>query len=190
MGIPLKKESIITSEEYLAIERKAGHKSEFYDGGMFAMAGASARHNLIVSNLVVEIGNQIKSKDCRIYSSDMRLNIHKNGLYTYPDIMVTCGNELFSDDVYMDTLLNPILIIEVLSKSTESYDRGKKFKMYRELDSLMEYVLVAQDNYHVEHYLRQNNDKWILSDCKKKSSWILLLNYKINMIDIYNNIKI
>jgi len=188
MGIPLQKPSLLTSEEYLSIERTAESKSEYYQGEIFAMAGASACHNLIVSNMVVEIGSQIKNKDYRIYSSDMRLNILKNGLYTYPDIMVTCGLEHFSDDNHLDTLLNPILIVEVLSQSTELYDRGNKFEMYRELDSLMEYVLVSQSKYHVEQFIRQDSGKWIFSEYKDKESTIQLLDLELNMIDIYKNV--
>src|ERR1700750_1609066 len=115
----------LTPEEYLSIERKAEGRSEYLKGEMFAMVGASRAHNLIVTNLTRELSQQLKGKPCEVYPNDMRVRIPAMGLYTYPDVVVACGTPLFEDD-HVDTLLNPTLIVEVLSESTESYDRGKK----------------------------------------------------------------
>lgn len=119
----------LTPDEYLAIERQAKLKSEYFDGEMYAMAGASREHNIIVANLIRLLGNQLVEKPCTVYPSDMRVKVTEMGKYTYPDVVVACEEELFEDD-HNDILLNPILIIEVLSDNTEAYDRGKKFKHY------------------------------------------------------------
>ncbi len=144
----------ITPAEYLALERAAEHKSEYYRYEMFAMAGASHKHNLIVGNLLRELGNHLRKGPCEVYPSNMRVKVDATGLYTYPDVVVVCGTPEFEDE-HVDTLLNPTLLIEVLSESTESYDRGKKSGHYRQLTSLKEYLLVSQDEAHVEHYARQ-----------------------------------
>jgi Uma2 family endonuclease len=150
-----------TPEQYLTMERKADFKSE-YDGGFItAMAGASRVHNLIAGNLHGEIRSQFKGRPCEVYMGDLRLCVDATGLYTYPDVMAVCGERQFLDG-QTDTLLNPTLVIEVLSDSTESYDRGRKFDHYRQLDSLREYVMIAQDRIKVERYARQGND-WVLT---------------------------
>jgi len=153
------KKSSLTAEEYLAVERKARFKSEFYKGEMFAMAGADKAHNLIVSNVLRVLGNQLLERDCNLYPSDMRVKVRQLDKYTYPDISVTCGEEIFEDD-QVDTLLNPVLIIEVLSDSTEAYDRGMKFEHYQHIGALSEYLLIAQNSCRVEQYMRQHNKKW------------------------------
>lgn len=150
-----------TPEQYLAMEAKADFKSE-YDGGFItAMAGASPNHNTIGVNFAREISLQFKNRSCRVYISDMRLCVSPTGLYTYPDVMAVCGEREFLDDP-VETLLNPTMIVEVLSESTESYDRGRKFGHYQRLPSLQEYVLVAQDEVRVERFTRRGDD-WILS---------------------------
>ena len=150
-----------TPEQYLAMERKAGFKSQYYDGFITAMAGASNAHNVIAINTASEISFQLKGRPCVVFANDMRLCVSKTGLYTYPDVMAVCGERQYLD-ADVDTLLNPALIVEVLSETTESYDRGKKFGHYQRLTSLKEYVLVAQDEVRVERYTRQGDD-WILS---------------------------
>ena len=152
-----------TPEEYLALERQAQCKSEYYAGEMFAMAGASRWHNLIVTNVIRELSIQLKGRPCTTYPSDMRLKVNPTGLYTYPDVTVVCGEARFEDN-QQDTLLNPTLIVEVLSESTEAYDRGGKFAHYRKLTSLMEYVLITQTKPHIEHYVRQPDNQWLLSE--------------------------
>ncbi|HYV06815.1 MAG TPA: Uma2 family endonuclease, partial [Blastocatellia bacterium] len=131
-----------TPEEYLAYERASDTKHEYLNGEIFAMGGASSRHVLIVTNLVVELGSQVKGGPCLVYSTDLRVKVSPTGLYTYPDVIAVCNNPEFSDE-QKDTLLNPVLIIEVLSDSTKDYDRGGKFEQYRTIISFAEYLLVA-----------------------------------------------
>ena len=151
-----------TPQEYLALERKSETRNEYYNGEIFAMAGASREHNLIVANLLRDIGNQLEDRPCESYPSHMRVSVEATGLYTYPDVSVVCGEPRFQDRE-VDTLLNPTVIVEVLSPSTEAYDRGDKFRHYRRIDSLREFVLISQDRMMVERYTRQGND-WVLSD--------------------------
>lgn len=158
---------LLTEAEYLATERRAEFRSEFLEGEMFAMAGASRRHNRIVTNLVSALDNQLRERPCNVYSSDMRVKIPAAKLFTYPDLVVTCGREMF-DDSEQDTLLNPLVIIEVLSDSTEAYDRGKKFEHYQSIDSLSTYVLVAQDASRIEQYVkREDGEAWIYTEAHR-----------------------
>jgi Uma2 family endonuclease len=152
----------LTPEEYLAFERKAEYKNECIDGEVFAMTGASREHNLITINLGREVSQQLRGRPCEAYASEMRVRIPERG-YMYPDLVVVCGTPRFEDG-HLDTLLNPTVIIEVLSESTERYDRGRKFGLYRMIESLAEYVLVAQDEYRVEQYVKQPDGRWLLSD--------------------------
>jgi Uma2 family endonuclease len=152
----------LSPEEYLAIERHAETRSEYLDGEMFAMTGGSRKHNLIVTNVVRELSLQLKKRPCEVYPNDQRVRIPETGLYTYPDIVVVCGEPRFEDESF-DTLLNPVLIVEVLSHTTEAYDRGKKFESYRTIDSLAEYVLVAQNEPRVEQFLRQDGNQWLFT---------------------------
>jgi Uma2 family endonuclease len=149
----------LTPEQYLAIERKAEFKSEYYDGEMFAMAGVSRQHSRVKENLIVLIGSRLWGGPCQSHSSDMRVKVSRTGLYTYPDIALTCGEEQY-EDAEVDTLLNPQVIIEVLSPSTEAYDRGKRFRHYQQIDSFREYVLVAQVEPVVDRYVRQADGSW------------------------------
>ena len=151
-----------TPKEYLALERKAGYKSEYVNGQIIAMAGASRQHNLIAGNLYREVSRQVRGRPCEAYISDMRVKVGSTSLYTYPDVVAACG-EIRFEDASRDTLLNPLVIVEVLSASTEAYDRGEKFAHYRRLESLQEYLLVAQDKVRLEHYVRQGS-QWVLSE--------------------------
>jgi Uma2 family endonuclease len=153
----------LTAEEYLAFEREAETKSEFFDGEIFAMAGASRRHNLIVTNVARELSAQLRPRPCDIYANDMRVKVSETGLYTYPDLVVACDDIRFEDE-REDTLLNPVVIIEVLSKSTQGYDRFQKFAHYRRVLSLREYLLIAQDQPRIEQYVRQSENQWLLSE--------------------------
>jgi Uma2 family endonuclease len=155
--------TFLTPEEYLEHERKAEDRSEYYHGEVFAMAGGSRRHSLIITNLVITFGQQMKGRRCEVHSSNLRLRISPTGLYTYPDVMVACGDVQFADD-HKDTLLNPSLIVEVLSDSTRDYDRGQKFEEYRTLSSLAEYLTVGQHTPHVERYRRQPDNDWLLTE--------------------------
>ena len=155
-------QTYLTPEEYIASERKATLKSEYLSGEIVAMSGASNAHNLITMNTTTQLYNQLVEGGCRVFSSDMRVGIGTGVSYFYPDIAVTCDKPRFEDDAF-DTLINPQVIIEVLSASTAGYDRGKKFIRYRQLESLQEYILISQDQVHVEHYLRQGK-QWVLSE--------------------------
>ena len=183
--------TFITEEEYLAIERKAQIKSEYFAGEIFALAGASRQHNRIVTNLVTGLDNQLKERPCNVYSSDLRVKINKSGLYTYPDVVVTCGEELFSDE-NRDVLLNPFVIIEVLSDSTEAYDRGEKFEHYQQVDSLLEYLLVAQHSYRVEQYVKQNNKSWLYSELHELQDIIKMgsIECHLTVKDIYDKVDL
>ena len=152
----------MTPEEYLRAERQAETKSEFHDGEIFALAGASYSHNLVVANVIAELGVQLKGRSCAVLPSDLRLWIESASRHVYPDITVVCGEPQFTDG-QQDTLINPTLLIEVLSKTTETYDRGEKLELYRTLTSVAEVVLLAQDRPYCEHYLRQPDagDGWV-----------------------------
>jgi Uma2 family endonuclease len=149
----------LTPEQYLEIERAAEFKSEYYNGRMYAMSGASRTHVLVTSNLTRELGNALKGGPCLVYASDLRVSTGK--LYTYPDVAVVCGKETFSDN-RQDTLVNPTVIVEVLSPSTEAYDRGLKFSLYWSIESLREYVLVWQARPQVEVFRRQAGGTWLM----------------------------
>lgn len=149
-----KEKKYISAEEYLKSEREAETKNEYYDGEVFAMTGASLNNNIISTNILGSLFNKLKDSSCRPFGSDMRINVSENGLFTYPDISVVCGNMEFYDDE-TDTLLNPVVIFEVLSISNHNYDRGGKFNLYRDIKTLKDYVLVTQDSVNIEHYQRQ-----------------------------------
>jgi Uma2 family endonuclease len=156
----------LTPEEYLAIERTAEYKSEYYNGEMFAMAGASPAHTRIVSNLVSSLDTLLMDRDCDVHSNDLRVKVVEEGeflKYTYPDVLVVCGKAAY-DEADSNTLTNPTVIIEVLSESTENYDRGRKFEHYRRLKSLQEYVLISQSRCQIERYQRRSDGTWILHE--------------------------
>jgi Uma2 family endonuclease len=180
-----------TPEEYLVIERDSQHKNEYCDGEIFAMGGAGERRNLIVTNMIRELSLQLKSRSCKVYSSDMRVKVSLSGLCTYLDIAALCGEARF-DDEQKDTLLNPTLIIEVLSKSTEAYDRGEKFEHYRKIESLTEYVLVSQEKRHIDHYVRQPDNQWLLSDASLQESIIEFssIDCRLPMLEVYDKVEI
>lgn len=151
----------LTIQEYLAFERQAETRNDYWDGEVFAMTGASRIHNLIAGNIFREIGNQLRRRPCEAYMEAMRVRTPA-GLFTYPDVVVICGEPRF-DDTYFDTLLNPTLIVEVLSPSTEAYDRRTKSDSYRSIPSLAEMVLVAQDQPRIEHSSRHGTE-WRRND--------------------------
>jgi Uma2 family endonuclease len=181
----------MTPEEYLALERKAKYKSEYLNGEIFAMSGASREHNLISVNIGAALHGQLRERRCEVYNSDMRVQVRSTGLYTYPDVVVVCGEPQFAD-AELDTLLNPTLIVEVLSPSTEDYDRGTKFEHYRTLTSLQEYVLVAQDRCHVVHYTRQADNTWILAETTRRDDQIFLpsIACHLSLAEVYAKVRI
>jgi len=155
----------ITPEEYLHRERNAEYRSEYFQGEMFAMTGASANHNLIVLNTGASLREQLKKKPCRVYPSDLKLRIEATGLYTYPDVSVVCGEPRLESE-RGEVLLNPIVLVEVLSESTEAYDRGKKFEHYRAIPGLQHYVLISQDRHSIDCFSRTEEGNWLLSNCQ------------------------
>ncbi|MDM8545609.1 Uma2 family endonuclease [Candidatus Venteria ishoeyi] len=179
------------AKAYLASERKAKERHEFVDGIIYAMSGASEAHNLITANITSELHFQMKCRPCKTYSSDMRVKIDTAGHYVYPDVIALCDKAKL-EDAHGDTLLNPAVIFEVLSESTETYDRGRKFSLYRELGSVREYLLVAQDKQHIEHYRRQADGQWLLRVLDEADGKINLesLDCTLEMVDIYAKVAL
>jgi Uma2 family endonuclease len=180
----------ISVEEYLESEIHSLEKHEYYNGEIFAMAGATVEHNRIVSNSLVELGIKLKDKNCVPYASDLRIKAEQSRLYTYPDISIICGEIQKSDDKF-DTVTNPTVLIEVLSESTKDYDRGTKFLMYRNIPSLQEYILIDSTGAtKVEKYSKNNDGTWQLSDYEKISDIIELKSVGIEIVveDIYRGV--
>ena len=179
----------LSPEEYLEIERKAEDKSEYYKGEMFAMSGVSRRHDRIVVPLTILIGQHLKGKRCETFSANMRVLATPSGLYTYPDLSVACDEPQFAD-AHVDTLTNPTLLVEVLSPSTENYDRGKKAKLYRAIPSLQELLFIAQDSYEVELYRRQPDGTWSLIEARGLESAIALtsIGYTLSLRELYERV--
>lgn len=186
----LQRRSRLTPEEYLAIERAADHRSEYFAGEMFAMAGASETHVTIAANTLALLVVQLKGRPCKAYGSEMRLKVSATGLYAYPDLMVVCGPLLF-DDERRDTLLNPTVLIEVLSDSTEAYDRGRKFGHYRTIESLSDYLLIAQDQPRIEHFARQPDGSWLYTphDGLNQEAAISSIGCRLPLADVYDKVE-
>lgn len=189
MGLAIEKK-ILTSEKYLDIERKAEFKSELINGEMYALAGVTRKHNRIALNLATFLNNFLRDSQCRVYFADLRVKVSKTGMFTYPDLVLTCGNEIMADK-QKDTLLNPKCILEVLSDSTEKYDRGEKFSHYQNLESLDEYILVSQNQPRVESFLRQTDNKWLYQKVEglENELFINVIEAKIKLDEIYQNTK-
>jgi Uma2 family endonuclease len=181
----------ITEEEYLAYERSSTTRHEYYAGVIYAMAGGTEPHNLIAGNAYASLHNQLRRKPCRVYQSDMRVKIARTSLQTYPDVVVICGQPQFADSV-RDTVINPIALIEVLSPSTERYDRGMKFQHYRMIDSLRDYILIAQDQHHIEHYVRQGDDTWVLREATGTEAQIYIQSIEcmLRLEDVYEKVEL
>lgn len=175
-----------TASEYLQLERNASERHEFAFGEIFAMGGASARHVEIVSNLVRELGNRLRDRTCKVYATDLRLCVNAEGRYTYPDVLIVCGKPRFLDDQF-DTLLNPDVIIEVMSNSTRNYDRGDKFQQYREIPSFHEYLLVDQSCVYIEKHTKGDDGDWKLTEIKSLEAEIHLdsINIVLPVSEIY-----
>ncbi len=181
--------SHLSVEEYLELERRAEVRSEYFGGEMFAMAGASLAHNEIVGNLHASLRRQLRKRGCGVWATDFRIRIEATGLHTYPDVVVVCEPPRLVDDAGQDTLLNPQLIVEVLSPSTESWDRGGKFGHYRTVPSLTDYLLVSQDRILVEHFTRQRDDRWLLTAASSLDAVIeVSLIAKLALEDIYERV--
>lgn len=178
-------QTLLTPEEYIIQERKAQFKSEYLSGRIIAMSGASRAHNLITRNISGELYVQLKGRTCESYTNDMRVRIPSPMSYTYPDVVVVCDEPRFEDDVF-DTLLNPTVLFEVLSPSTEAYDRDRKFARYQQIASLREYVLVSQDRLRVEHYCRRGA-QWVLTEFCARADELSLVSIgcELALWDIY-----
>lgn len=179
-----------TPDDYLIFDANNEKRHEYYQGEIFAMAGATLRHNLIKEQTARELGNQLKGKHCLVVSSDMRLKITKKTHYTYPDIVLVCGKPEIVTEKGQESLLNPTVIVEVLSASTEQYDRTAKFQHYQTIEAFQEYLLVSQDQTRVDHYSR-NEDHWILRTYFLPQSTIQLdsIGATLTLAQIYENIE-
>ena len=180
----------LTPKEYLNFERKATTKHEYLNGQIVAMSGASFAHNFITVNIATSLNVQLMEGECRVATSDMRVKVTEIDSYFYPDVVVVCGEPIPEDNVF-DTLLNPTLIVEVLSPSTEIYDRGEKFEHYQQIASLKDYILISQDEIHVEYYYRQKNE-WLQTEFVELEDVLSLLSIgcELRLSDIYRRVEI
>ena len=175
-----------TIAEYLEMEEAAVEKSEYYQGEIFAMSGALLTHNMIAGNTFSFLHQKLKGKGCRPYNSDMRVHIKENTLFTYPDISVVCGKpETLNNDNF--NLLNPVVLIETLSDSTKSYDRGDKFKLYRDIPTLKEYILIDSKNIEIECWRINGKGYWELEEYKSTDDILLIpsIQVSIPLLEIY-----
>ena len=181
-------QTVFTPEEYLVSERKATVKSEYLSGQILAMSGASLAHTRITADIVTELNIQLRGRECEVVSNDMRVKTGPKGAYFYPDVVVFCGEPQFEDNVF-DTLLNPIIVVEVLSPSTEAYDKGEKFAHYQELASLREYILVSQDRVRVEQY-RLLKTQWVQTEFRGHEDVLPLtsIGCELPLQDIYRRV--
>ena len=180
----------ITETEYLDLERHAEFKSEFFAGEVFPMSGGTPLHSQIATNLAAELRNQLKGKRCVPYNSDLRLKVEATGLLTYPDLSVVCGPLQLATGTD-DTVVNPTVIVEVLSDSTEAYDRGKKFENYRLMPSLREYLLVSQKEPRIDQFIRQENEQWLLREAAGLEATLALpaLEIKISLAEVFAGVE-
>ncbi len=180
------KEKYISAEEYFAMEEIAEYKSEYYQGEIFAMSGASIHHNLIVSNVITALNNSLRGRDCFVFPSDARIEVDPAMHYTYPDVTVVCGKIDFSTG-RKDTVANPLVIFEILSESTAEYDRGAKLRAYRKIPSFREYITVDQYSYKVEHYYKNESGFWVLEEFDQISDCFTIhsLHVEICLKDVY-----
>ena len=179
-----------SQKEYLALERAASTRSEYLDGQIHALAGASRRHNLINLYIGAELRAQLRRRPCEVYASDMRVKVPATGLYTYPDVVAVCGEPVF-EDAELDTLLNPTLLVEVLSESTADHDRGARFEHYCSVASLREVLFVSQHHVHVVRYERQPDDTWLLSESRAAEGCLLLssVEAELELSEVYAKVR-
>lgn len=183
-------QTLYTPEEYLFLERKATTKNEYLSGEILAMSGASLAHTLITLDIATELNIQLRGRECKVVTNDLRVKTTPDVSYFYPDVVIFCGEPEFEDDTF-DTLLNPVVIIEVLSPSTEIYDRTEKFKYYKQITTLQEYVLVSQDKVPVEHYQRQDM-QWELKEFHALQGALTFFSIgcKLPLRDIYTRVNL
>ncbi|HEV8083601.1 MAG TPA: Uma2 family endonuclease [Chitinophagaceae bacterium] len=182
---------LYTIEEYLEMENATLEKHEYYKGEIFAMSGASGRHNIISVNIIVALANALKGKSCQPYGSDMRIHIPENSLFTYPDISIICG-DVISANEDENTAIGPTVIIEILSPSTRNYDRGQKFMLYRAIPALKNYILVDSESIHAEHFAINKEGLWQLKEHNKMQDEIVIesLDVKLPMKEVYERSKL
>ena len=180
----------LTPEEYLAFERKATTKHEYLNGQIVAMSGASFAHNFLTMNVANQLYNQLIGGECQVAASDMQVKATQTGSYFYPDVVVVCGEPRAEDDTF-DTLLNPTLIVEILSPSTETYDRGEKFEHYQQIASLKDYILISQDKVHIEHYCRQETG-WLQTEFAELEDVLSLrsIDCELRLQDVYRRVEV
>lgn len=166
--------------EYLAFEHGQLDKHEYFEGNIYLQAGASVAHNLICANIIAALRPQLRGSSCRIYPSDIRIKIPQRPHYVYADISIICGTPML-DDVDPETVRNPKVIIEILSPSTEDYDRGRKFQAYRRISELEEYILIAQESVRVEHFVRQTTTMWTMTEYSALAAMIDLPSIRITL---------
>ena len=188
---PVPKYNYINPEEYLALERISPTKNEYFDGEIFAMSGASYHHNIIFSNLFGLLAISLKGKPSFPFGSHFRVHVRENGLYTYPDISIVCQDAEIIDDEYKDNLLNPSVLIEILSKSTRDYDKGRKFFLYKSIPTLREYILIDSLNILVKIFRRNEDNSWTLTEYTKDSNTfnILTIDLTVRINDVYEKLK-
>ncbi|MDZ7304891.1 MAG: Uma2 family endonuclease [candidate division KSB1 bacterium] len=191
MGTQPLAKKFYTPEEYLAMEETAEYKSEYYQGEIFAMAGGSIDYNRIVRNLENRMSKAFEGKDCEVFFNDMRLRVDAVDLFTYPDLIVICGQPKFYEN-RRDTILNPLLIVEVLSESTKNYDRGEKFRLYRAIPTLREYTLVDQYKIHVEQFSLGQKGKWVLTEYDGAEAVLhcTSVDFQIPLTEIYSKVEL
>ena len=180
--------SYITQQEYLELERQAETKSEYWNGEIHPMGRVNVQHSLITTNAIANLGLQLRKNPCTVYTGNLRLKVSSTGLYTYADVIVVCGQARIENE---DNLLNPTVIVEVFSKSTESYDRGTKFVHYRTIESLIDYLLISQDTACIEHRSRDHDDKWLLSIYQGLDSVapIPSIGCELPLADVYDRVE-
>ncbi len=179
----------LTEEEYFAFEETSLEKHEYYNGEIFAMAGASIAHNQIVGNTLSDINQHLRNKNCQVFPSDLKIHIEANFLNTYPDLSIVCGQpQLYNNRT--DTIINPSILIEVLSPSTKDYDRGSKFTLYREIPTLKEYILISSTEYRFEKFARQQDNTWHFSEVRTPDETIRIetIDFQIPLIELYRNV--
>jgi Uma2 family endonuclease len=191
MAVMQKKRPIFSLAEYFAQEEQAEQRSEFYEGEIFAMAGGTANHNLITLNVAASLRSALRNKSCKAFMADLRLLVKRRQLYTYPDVMVICGPLQYAPG-RNDTVTNPVLIVEVLSPSTEAYDRGKKFEFYRTIDSLKEYVLVDQSRMYVERHRPLGLGRWEMTAFTAPDDVLALesVDVELTLAAIYDGVEL
>jgi Uma2 family endonuclease len=178
-----------TEEEYLDLERKGKYKSEFIEGQIYAMAGASPTHSLITANVIAHLVMHLKGNPCRVFSNDLKVRIGRAGNYYYPDLTVGCGQLQFHDE-HEDVLLNPTIIVEVLSPSTEADDRGRKWIHYQQIESLTDYIMVSQNEPFIEHYSRQADGGWHYESCADLAETLTIrsIDCQLSLADVYDKV--